>query len=77
MAPRQQEVKLTAVEQMKVMVDPVGRVSRKEAAKALSKKPKTLAEWKSKGLGPKSFLVGGRVYYWWSDVQAFARGEVK
>ena len=63
------------VEVIRVRVLPDGRVDRKNAAMALGREPKTLAEWKRLGLGPKGFLVGGRVFYWWADVQSFARGE--
>jgi hypothetical protein len=59
-----------------VRVLPDGRVARKDAAKALGLQPKTLAEWKRLGTGPKSRLVGGRAFYDWAEVQAFARGEV-
>lgn len=63
------------IEQVRVTVLPDGRVDRKNAARALNREPKTLAEWKRLGIGPRGFLVGGRVFYWWADVQAFARGE--
>lgn len=63
------------VEKVRVTVLPDGRVDRKNAAKALGLQPKTLADWKLKGIGPKGFFVGGRVFYWLSEVEAFARGE--
>jgi hypothetical protein len=66
---------MTNVVQQVVRVDPLGRVSRKEAAKALNKKPKTLCEWGAKGIGPRPFAVGGRIFYWWSEVAAYGRGE--
>ena len=65
----------TAEDRVRVLVLPGNRVDRKNAAKALGRQPKTLAEWKRLGLGPKSFNVGGRVFYDWSEVQAFASGE--
>jgi hypothetical protein len=65
------------VEQVRVRVLPGNRVDRREAAKALNRTPKTLAEWKRLGIGPKPFLVGGRVFYDWPEVQAFGRGEVQ
>lgn len=64
-----------AIEQVKVMVLPGNRVDRKNAAKALGRQPKTLAEWRRLGIGPKPINVGGRIFYDWGDVQAFARGE--
>lgn len=63
------------IEQVRVTVLPDGRVDRKNAAKALGREPKTLAEWKRLGIGPRGFAVGGRIFYRWSEVQAFARGE--
>lgn len=57
-----------------ICVTPTGLVSRKNAAIALAKKPKTLCEWAAKGLGPKPIQVGGRIFYRWADIQAFAGG---
>lgn len=62
------------IEHVKVIVLPSGRVDRKNAAKALNRAPKTLAEWRRLGIGPKPHNVGGRVFYDWADVQAFAQG---
>lgn len=59
------------VEQPRVYVDPLGRVTRKEAAKALGKEAKTLQHWAAKGKGPRAFDVGGRIYYSWSEVCEF------
>lgn len=64
-----------AIDQVRVQVLPDGRVDRKNAAKALGRQPKTLAEWKRLGIGPRARLVGGRIFYDWADVQSFARGE--
>ncbi|MGI8705022.1 MAG: helix-turn-helix transcriptional regulator [Sphingomicrobium sp.] len=63
------------IQHIKVAVFPDGRVDRKNAAAFLGREPKTLAEWHSKGIGPRGFLVGGRVFYRWDEVQAFARGQ--
>jgi hypothetical protein len=65
------------VEQIRVRVLPGNRVDRKNAAAALNRTPKTLAEWKRLGLGPRSHMIGGRVFYNWSEVQAFANGEAR
>ena len=51
------------VDVARITTTPDGRVSRIEAAKFLGFKPKTLAEWHRKGLGPKSLMVGGRRFY--------------
>ena len=58
-----------------VKVDPLGRVDRANAAKILDMEPKTLSNWQTAGFGPKSFRVGGRVFYWAEEVAAFGRGE--
>jgi hypothetical protein len=63
------------VEQVRVRVLPGNRVDRKNAARALNRSAKTLAEWKRLGLGPKPFNIGGRVFYDWGEVQAFATGK--
>jgi hypothetical protein len=67
-------------EQVKVRVLPggrkgTGRVDRKNLALALGKTPKTMAEWKRLGIGPEQYLIGGRAFSDWDDVQAYARGE--
>lgn len=58
----------------RIVVDPLGRVSLKNAARALDKSPKTLRRWKRLNIGPPAFVVTGRIYYYWSDVQAFGAG---
>jgi hypothetical protein len=65
----------TALNPVRVTILPGNRVDRKNAAKALGREPKTLAEWKSRGIGPKPVKVGGRVFYDWAEVQAFAGVE--
>lgn len=59
-----------------VHITPDGRVSRVEAARFLGFKPKTLAEWHRLGIGPASFLVGGRRFYRLDELERYARGEV-
>tara|TARA_R110000772_G_scaffold18400_6_gene51410 strand:- start:17846 stop:18052 length:207 start_codon:yes stop_codon:yes gene_type:complete len=61
---------------MNIQATPDGRVSRNEAAKFLGFKPKTLAEWHRLGVGPDSFMVGGRRFYRLSELEAYANGEV-
>ncbi|WP_419816138.1 DNA-binding protein [Glacieibacterium sp.] len=63
------------IDQVKVRVLPDDRVDRLNAALALNRSPKTLAEWRRLGIGPRAFNVGGRVFYRWSEVQAFGAGE--
>ncbi len=33
--------------------------------------PKTLANWRSQGVGPKYFLVNGSVYYAFSEIETY------
>ena len=63
------------VEYLKVTVLPDNRVDSSNTGGALNKKPKTLANWRSKGIGPRSFKVGFRIFYDWAEVRAMARGE--
>ena len=62
-----------AVEQIRVKILPDGRMSREDAARYLGHKPKTLAMWALLGKGPRSVKVGGRVFYFRSDLDAFVR----
>lgn len=58
------------------LVDPLGRLSIQNAAKVLAVTPKTMHNWKARGVGPKPFFVGGQLYYFADEVFAFGRGEV-
>lgn len=60
---------------MNVIVTPDGRVTRAEAARFLGFQPKTLAEWQRLGVGPRSFLVGGRRFYRLDELQEYADGS--
>ena len=48
-----------------------GRMDRTEAARYLGLSAKTLAMWTSQGKGPKLVRVGGRVFYFLHDLDAF------
>jgi hypothetical protein len=63
------------IDQVRVRVLPDGRLSREDAAMYLGKSTKTLAMWAMTGKGPKSIRVGGRVFYYQRDLDAFIRGE--
>lgn len=52
---------------------PDGRLSRTDAARYLGVASKTLANWRSGGKGPRPVKVGGRVFYWVSDLAAFVQ----
>lgn len=62
------------IQLLRVQVLPDGRLDRLNAALFLGKAPKTLAEWQRLGIGPRSFLVGGRRFYHLSELQSFASG---
>ena len=62
------------VEQVKVRVLPDGRLSRKDAARYLGRAEKTLAMWALQGKGPRQVKVGGRVFYYQEDLDAFISG---
>jgi hypothetical protein len=63
------------VRHVRVTVFPDGRVDRKNAAAYLGREPKTLAQWAYKGIGPRSFTVGGRSFYRMAELQAFVAAE--
>jgi Helix-turn-helix domain len=65
-----------SIEQVRVRILPDGRMARDDAARYLGHKPKTLAMWKLQGRGPRAHKVGGRVFYYRADLDAFIRGEV-
>ena len=64
-----------AVEQVRVRILPDGRMSRSDAARYLGHAEKTLAMWQLQGKGPRSIKVGGRVFYYRRDLDAFIAGE--
>ena len=61
--------------QSQLRVSAAGMISRKHAAQVLDITPKTMCEWRAKGFGPSPVYVGSRVFYYWDEVAAFARGE--
>ena len=66
---------LDAVEHVHVRILPDGRMTRQDAARYLGMKPKTLAMWQLDSKGPRSVRVGGRRFYFKSDLDDFIRGE--
>jgi hypothetical protein len=64
-----------AIEHVRVRVLPDGRMSRGDAARYLGAQAKTLAMWALQGKGPGFVKVGGRVFYYRTDLDAFIRGE--
>ncbi len=63
------------IEKPRIRVLPDGRLSRGDAALYLGLKPKTLSMWQVAGKGPRAVRVGGRVFYYQADLEAFVRGE--
>jgi hypothetical protein len=59
------------VENIRIRVLPDGRVSRADAAAFLGRSSKTMADWYSKGIGPRPHKVGGRVFYFMRDLEAY------
>jgi hypothetical protein len=60
---------------VKIRVFPDRRISRADAAKLLGREPKTLADWKCKGWGPRPIVVGNRVFHDYDETLLMARGE--
>ena len=63
------------LEVVRVRVLPDGRMDRRNSAKYIGVAEKTMAMWKMHGKGPRSVMVGGRVFHYLSDLDAFIRGE--
>ena len=55
---------------LRVVILPSGKVNRENAAKAMGRTPKTLAEWARLGIGPRPQNIQGRIFYDWAEVQA-------
>lgn len=62
-----------ALDAVWVRILPDGRMDRQNAALYLGVKPKTLAEWASRGEGPRMAKVGGRRFYFKTDLDAFVK----
>lgn len=63
-----------AISQTKVRVLPDGRMTRQDAATYIGVAPKTMAQWQVMGK-LRGVRVGGRVFYFKSQLDAFVRGE--
>lgn len=64
-----------SIETVRCRILPDGRMTREDASKYLGLKDKTLAMWAIMGKGPRLVRVGGRVFYFKADLDAFIRGE--
>ncbi|HYD11451.1 MAG TPA: hypothetical protein VEC11_01245 [Allosphingosinicella sp.] len=56
---------------VRILILPSGKVNRENAAKAMGRTPKTLAEWARLGIGPRPQKIQGRIFYEWTEVQEF------
>jgi hypothetical protein len=60
-----------ALDRQRVCVLPGDRLSRRDAATYLGRKPKTLAIWASTGRGPPIVYIAGRCFYEIAALDAF------
>lgn len=65
----------TQIDEVRVRVLPDGRMTADDAALYLGYEPKTLAQWRFQGKGPRAKRVGGLVFYFKEDLDAFIRGD--
>ena len=63
------------IEQIRVRVLPDGRMTRADTAKYLGRSVKTMAMWALEAKGPTAHNVGGRIFYFLTDCDAFIRGD--
>jgi hypothetical protein len=63
------------IERPRIRVTPDGRVDTDNAAVFLGVTKKTMANWRSRGVGPRWRKVGSFVFYELRALQAFAAGE--
>ena len=68
-------VSVVTPETIRCRVLPDGRMTREDAATYLGLKSKTLSMWALAKKGPSFRRVGGRVFYYQADLDAFIRGE--
>lgn len=56
-----------------MMVFPDGRMLPPDAGKYLNRTVKTLAMWRSAGVGPRFVRVYGRIFYFLADLDEFIK----
>ena len=61
-------------EAVEVVMQPDGRMDRRNAARYSGYAPKTFAQWASKGIGPRFVKPGGKCWYFRSDLDAWLAG---
>jgi hypothetical protein len=73
---RRPEAMHGSINVVQVRVLPDQRLDRANAARYLGRRPKTLAMWALQGKGPPPHNVGGRVFYYLDELDAYvAAGE--
>jgi len=65
------------VREIEATVDPLGRCNPANAARVLDNGVQTLANWRTLGIRPAWFKVGGRIYYRYDDLVAYGTGETQ
>jgi hypothetical protein len=65
------------IDQVAVRVLPDGRIAADGAALYLGVAQKTLVMWRLRGIGPRWCKVGGRIFYFRRDLDAFVAGEAR
>ena len=68
-------IEITNMQSPSVFVLPDGRMDAKNAAVYCGVSVKTLAMWRSKGVGPK-FMKLGKVYYYLEDLNACMKNNI-
>jgi Helix-turn-helix domain len=63
------------VDRVRVRVLPDGRLDADNAARYMGRSPKTLAQWRLHGKGPPAHKVGGRVFYYLDELDAYIAAE--
>jgi hypothetical protein len=59
------------VERPRIRITPDGRMTRPDASRYLGVASKTLSMWQLQGKGPRSVKVGGKIFYYLDDLDAF------
>lgn len=62
---------MEGADRLRVTILPGNKVSRRDAATYLGRKPSTLHNWVQRGCGPKPMMIGGRAFYSLADLDAF------
>jgi hypothetical protein len=60
---------------VRISITPDGRLRRRDAAAYLALSERTLANWHSRRIGPRSHRIGGRAFYYVADLEAFVASQ--